>query len=48
MFQYKIAVIHTDSSEIIAKFVNDHDRDTCLDALREEYPDVVLRAKDDE
>jgi len=31
-------------NEVIAKFVNEFDRDVCLDALREEFPDCVLRA----
>jgi len=29
-----------DSVEKIASFVNEHDRDVCIDALREEHPDV--------
>lgn len=34
--------------DIIASFVNKFDREVCLDALEEEFPDCEFSIKDDE
>lgn len=36
------------ASEVIALFKHDSDRDLCMDAMIEEYPDCVFRARNDE
>ncbi len=39
--------IKSEKGNIIASFMYECDRDSSLDALREEYPDCVLREYDD-
>lgn len=36
----------TENDERIASFVNEHDRDVCLDAFEVVYPDCVFIAVD--
>jgi len=40
-------LIFTDG-EVIAQFQNEYDRNLCLDALREEFPDCIFTDEIDE
>ena len=45
----KFHIVRTDTDEemLLASFENEYDRDICLDAMREVFPDCELDGQDD-